>query len=621
MAYLALYRKWRPTVFTEVIGQKHIAIPLERALSEGRLAHAYLFSGPRGTGKTSMARILAKAVNCLSPDGVNPCNHCQNCQDINNGASLDVYEIDAASNRGIDDIRALRDSVRTLPASSKKKVYIIDEVHMLSKEAFNALLKTLEEPPAHVLFILATTDPQKIPVTILSRCQSYEFHRISTADISEHLMHVASETGFSLDKEAADLIAVKAEGGLRDALSMLDKCFSSISSREVTASLVYDILGLTEKKDLIQLADYIFSHEKGKTLTVFYDLLSQGKDALSILAELQSYFRDIMIYKINPQADELISYGNELPLLKKAAESVDSDYLDMLFSELAHIYQEAKTSSSVRMSAEMGLLRLSRYDSSMTIPMLARRIKELESRLEGTPIVRTAPASKPAPAAPAAPVTPVSPRKPEPITAPASPVPPPVHSLKTLEVSPVSSSSQQVTASAHTVAAAESPSASDEAADADLLAPSSYPGIWQGILDYVMKKPRIDVYSCFQKGKLIYAGKNRAIISVPQQFLVLAGNNKSYQKVISDAFKALTGTAYIPKTVLAGTGEEAEALAMAASNPSEPAKAASQEVSTKKEEYRKISKSEIPEKDKEEHALSEALKFIPDCDIYEKIDD
>ncbi len=174
MAYLALYRKWRPTVFTEVIGQKHIAIPLERALSEGRLAHAYLFSGPRGTGKTSMARILAKAVNCLSPDGVNPCNHCQNCQDINNGASLDVYEIDAASNRGIDDIRALRDSVRTLPASSKKKVYIIDEVHMLSKEAFNALLKTLEEPPAHVLFILATTDPQKIPVTILSRCQSYE---------------------------------------------------------------------------------------------------------------------------------------------------------------------------------------------------------------------------------------------------------------------------------------------------------------------------------------------------------------------------------------------------------------------------------------------------------------
>ena len=428
-------------------------------------------------------------------------------------------------------------------------------------------------------------------------------------------MHVASETGFSLDKEAADLIAIKAEGGLRDALSMLDKCFSSISSRKVTASLVYDILGLTEKKDLIQLADYIFSHEKGKALTVFYDLLSQGKDSLSILAELQSYFRDIMIYQINPQADELISYGNELPLLKKAAESVDSDYLDILFSELAHIYQEAKTSSSVRMSAEMGLLRLSRYDSSMTIPMLARRIKELESRLEGTPVVRTAPA------APAAPVAPVSPREPEPVTAPASPVPPPVHSPKTLEVSPVSSSPQQVPASAHTVAAAESPSASDEATDSDLLAPSSYPGIWQGILDYVMKKPRIDVYSCFQKGKLIYAGKNRAIISVPQQFLVLAGNNKSYQKVISDAFKALTGTAYIPKTVLAGTGEEAEALAMAASNPSEPAKAASQEVSTKKEEYRKISKSEIPEKDKDEHALSEALKFIPDCDIYEKIDD
>ena len=214
-----------------------------------------------------MARILAKAVNCLSPDGVNPCNHCQNCQDINNGATS-MYMNRCGINRGIDDIRALP-RFGTHIASQLKRKCISSMKYICFPKAFNALQNSGRTTGLVMLFILATTDPQKIPVTILSRCQSYEFHRISTADISEHLMHVASETGFSLDKEAADLIAVKAEGGLRDALSMLDKCFSSISSREVTASLDYDILGLTEKKDLIQLADYIFSHGKGENPNCF----------------------------------------------------------------------------------------------------------------------------------------------------------------------------------------------------------------------------------------------------------------------------------------------------------------------------------------------------------------
>lgn len=233
MAYLSLYRKWRPSTFKEIIGQKHISIPILRAFEQNRLAHAYLFSGPRGTGKTSMARILAKAVNCLDLKMSNPCNECANCKSINTGASMDVYEIDGASARGVDEIRVLRESVRTLPVAGNKKVYIIDEVHMLTKEAFNALLKTLEEPPAHVLFILATTEPAKIPLTILSRCQRYEFHRISVNDIKEHLLHISQESHLSLTTEAAALIAVRAEGGLRDALSLLDQCSGASAGNEL----------------------------------------------------------------------------------------------------------------------------------------------------------------------------------------------------------------------------------------------------------------------------------------------------------------------------------------------------------------------------------------------------
>lgn len=253
MAYLSLYRKWRPSTFKEIIGQKHISIPILRAFEQNRLAHAYLFSGPRGTGKTSMARILAKAVNCLDLKNGNPCNECANCKSINTGASMDVYEIDGASARGVDEIRVLRESVRTLPVAGNKKVYIIDEVHMLTKEAFNALLKTLEEPPAHVLFILATTEPAKIPLTILSRCQRYEFHRISVNDIKEHLLHISQESHLSLTPEAAALIAVRAEGGLRDALSLLDQCSGASAGNELSAEIVYDLLGLTDKEQIIDL--------------------------------------------------------------------------------------------------------------------------------------------------------------------------------------------------------------------------------------------------------------------------------------------------------------------------------------------------------------------------------
>ena len=358
MAYLALYRKWRPRTFTEVVGQKHISIPLQRAIEQDRLAHAYLFSGPRGTGKTSMAKILAKAVNCLHPNGVNPCNECQSCREINAGSSLDVYEIDAASNRGIEEIRALRESVRTLPAVSRKKVYIIDEVHMLTKEAFNALLKTLEEPPSHVLFILATTEPEKIPLTILSRCQRYEFHRISVEDIKNHLLYIAKESHLPLTEEAADLIAVRADGGLRDALSLLDQCSSASESKVLDAPAVYDLLGLTGKDMILDLSHHNFNGDSSSALSLFYRILQGGKEPASILRDLLEHFRNLMICKVNPKAPEFSQYGSQVETLRSDASRLPAPYLDALFDYLHEALHETKRSSSPRLSAEMGLLHL-----------------------------------------------------------------------------------------------------------------------------------------------------------------------------------------------------------------------------------------------------------------------
>ena len=434
MAYLALYRKWRPRTFTEVVGQKHISIPLERAIEQDRLAHAYLFSGPRGTGKTSMAKILAKAVNCLHPDGVNPCNECQSCREINAGSSLDVYEIDAASNRGIEEIRALRESVRTLPAVSRKKVYIIDEVHMLTKEAFNALLKTLEEPPSHVLFILATTEPEKIPLTILSRCQRYEFHRISVEDIKNHLLYIAKKSDFSLTEDAADLIAVRADGGLRDALSLLDQCSSASESKVLDAPAVYDLLGLTGKDMILDLSHHIFNGDSSAALTLFYNILQGGREPASILRDLLEHFRNLMICKVNPNAPEFSQYGAKVETLRSDASRLPAPYLDSLFDYLHQALHETKRSSSPRLSAEMGLLHLCRMKGSKSLDSLAQRVAQLEEEVErlkkgavSMPMAAPpspAPVSRPSfPAAPAAHVAPAA--APVSPAAPISPMPVP----------------------------------------------------------------------------------------------------------------------------------------------------------------------------------------------------
>ena len=295
MAYQALYRKYRPDTFSDVVGQEHITRTLKNELACGQIFHAYLFTGTRGTGKTSCAKILAKAVNCLSPIDGDPCGVCESCRAIAAGESTDIAEIDAASNNGVDDIRALRDQVNFLPADSAYRVYIIDEVHMLSGPAFNALLKTLEEPPAHVIFILATTEVHKLPATILSRCQRFDFHRIDSEDICSRLFDIAKKEDFTLTEDAAGLIAAAADGGMRDALSLLDLCLSV--SRDITEKDVITACGMPGREPLFSLADCLAKQDAPGALTLLDRLYASGVDMLRLFNELTGHFRDLMIVK------------------------------------------------------------------------------------------------------------------------------------------------------------------------------------------------------------------------------------------------------------------------------------------------------------------------------------
>ncbi len=606
MAYLALYRKWRPQTFDEIVGQKHISVPIGRALSEDRLAHAYLFSGPRGTGKTSLAKILAKAVNCEHPHGVNPCNECETCREITSGASMDVYEIDAASNRGIEEIRALKESVRSLPSVCKKKVYIIDEVHMLTKEAFNALLKTLEEPPSHVLFILATTEPEKIPLTILSRCQRYEFRRISAEDIKAHLLHIAEVGGIKLSEDAADLIAVRAEGGLRDALSLLDQCSGAAPGEMLTASLVYDLLGLTGKDRILALASHILRRESGEALSVFNDILQSGKEPQAVMTDLLAHFRDIMIAKIDENSPTLSVYGTKKPDLLAEAAALDEPYLDALFESLHDSLSETKRSATPRMNAEMGILRLCRLRESRTLEGLLDRLETLEKALaEGNftpaapvPVINATPApTKPEIPTPAPAPIPVAPPEKE---IPAVPKPAPVSVAPAVPAAPVSKT--------------ETPAAAP--VSSSVIPPATYEAVWQKILGYFMEIHRIDIFSCYGKSKLIYAGGDRAVIAAPQAFIVQACNGEAYRKATQEAFRKITGMNLSPRTVLMGSPDAAEAEAMAAEASSGAAPAAEMPVSENSSEtaYSPIGKEALPD----DPILAAALKIAPDCDIYVK---
>ena len=377
--YQALYRKWRPQTFDQVVGQQHITETLKNQVKTGRLSHAYLFIGTRGTGKTTCARILAKAVNCEHPVDGNPCGVCPACRGISDGSVLDVVELDAASNNGVDNVRALREEAVFTPASVRKRVYIIDEVHMLSASAFNALLKILEEPPEHLMFILATTELQKVPATILSRCQRHSFRRIDTPDIAEYLEYIAKQENFKLSHEAAELIARLADGGVRDALSLLDQCSASAT---IDLEAVYSAMGLAGNRRTAQLMSSILDHDTDKTLRDFNSMWMDGKDPATLLTELSGLLRDTLMTHVAPKgARSLISGGYDDTTLGELSGRMTTEEIICAMETVQKYTASMRESTSPKTTAELCLVSLCDNTMGESIAELRARISRLELQI------------------------------------------------------------------------------------------------------------------------------------------------------------------------------------------------------------------------------------------------
>lgn len=354
MEYTALYRKFRPLTFDEIVGQEHIVKTIKNEIINNRVGHAYLFNGGRGTGKTSAAKILARAVNCLNPKDGEPCNECEICKAALEGSLTDIVEMDAASNNSVEDVRAIRDEVNFLPTLAKYRVYIIDEVHMLSTGAFNALLKTLEEPPAHVKFILATTEPQKLPSTILSRCQRFDFKKISNQNIEKRLDFVCKESKIDITPEAKKLIAILAEGAMRDALSILERCMQE--EELITEDLVKELVGIPKTENVNQITTSILNKDTDNALKTIDNVLEQGKDISNFLWEIIKYVKDILVYKTNTKLE--IYSEEELANIKKLAEATSKERLISIIYELSNLANEIKWSSQKLIMFQVCIIKL-----------------------------------------------------------------------------------------------------------------------------------------------------------------------------------------------------------------------------------------------------------------------
>ncbi len=400
--YQALYRKYRPQTFDDVSGQGAVTQTLKTQLMTGKLSHAYLFTGSRGTGKTSCAKILAKAVNCLHPDNGNPCNRCEACRAIDSGSCMDVLEIDAASNNGVDNVRDLRDDAIYSPSQVRKRVYIIDEVHMLSLSAFNALLKIIEEPPEHLLFILATTELHKVPATILSRCQRFSFRRISQEDIAARLQYVSYQENINLDEDAARVLARMADGAMRDGLSLLDQC-ASATEGELTAQRVYDCLGIAGERQSAALLDAISQGNSAAALAMFDKLYADGKDVAALVDELVCLTRDLLILQSAPSAGITLLSGvaddrEALALSKKISSAELLRYMQLLQATQAQFSRSANR----RLDTELCLMELCRPELSLEPKALNARLTRLEEMIKSG-VVPKAAAAAPAEAKPAQP--------------------------------------------------------------------------------------------------------------------------------------------------------------------------------------------------------------------------
>lgn len=378
--YQALYRKWRPQTFDEVVGQKHITETLKNQVKTGRLSHAYIFIGTRGTGKTTCARILARAVNCENPVDGNPCGVCPACRGIREGTVMDVVELDAASNNGVDNVRALREEAVFSPAAVKKRVYIIDEVHMLSTPAFNALLKILEEPPEHLMFILATTELQKVPATILSRCQRHSFRRIAAPEIAEYLEYIAGREGFQLSHEAAELIGRLAEGGVRDALSLLDQCSAA---KNIDLEAVYSAMGLAGNRRTAALLGHIIGHDPAAALKEFSAMWMDGKDPAALLSELNALMRDTLMLQVAPRgAAALISGGYDGAALAAFARQMTTEELICAMDTVQRALNGLRDVKNPRTAVELCLISLCDNALGESLNRLRARVSRLEEQMK-----------------------------------------------------------------------------------------------------------------------------------------------------------------------------------------------------------------------------------------------
>lgn len=542
MAYVALYRQWRPQDFDALVGQKAVKTTLKNALASGKIAHAYLFSGPRGTGKTSMARILAKALNCEQGPTAEPCGQCGNCQRIVQGTSLDVIEIDAASNTSVDNIRDLREQVAFTPAESRYKVYIIDEVHMLSTGAFNALLKTLEEPPAHAVFILATTDPQKVPATIQSRCQRFEFRRVTVDEIAEHLAMVAAGSGIEADADALRLIAIQAEGGMRDALSLLDQC--GVMAKRVTVATVREVLGIVGREALHELTGAIGRRQLPQALATLNLLLEQGKDVKQVLTELIEYLRALVLYLAVPDYEEIYLTDTK-EALAELAPLFGRDRLLAAEERLHSAIQELRGSMRPRITAELCLLDLCRVEGS-TLAALSARIEQLERQLAGgvMPVYQQ---TQPAPVA-AEPATVQQPAAQKDFAAvaqqPIAQQSPAAAQMQAAKPAPAKKPAAKAQPAADTLAAAVN--AVPKPKSAKVQQTEEYAGdfaagedFWKQALEIMKAEKKNSMVSCAKNGRVFSFANNILQVAFKAPFLADRMNKDDYRKAFEEVLLRL----------------------------------------------------------------------------------